>query len=62
MTSDPSANIDLVNPKPSDYFKIGKAHGEQGFPKEPAYISQPAYLEGYAMGQAQRPYLFPFYV
>lgn len=51
--------IDLVNPQPSDYFKIGEAHGEQGFPKDATYMAQPAYHEGYAMGQYKRPYLSP---
>lgn len=50
--------IDLTDPQPSDYFKIGVAHGENGFAQEPTYTSQPAYLEGYAFGQAMAPYLF----
>jgi hypothetical protein len=51
--------IDLVTPGPSDWFKIGEAHGEQGWPQDPVYIAQQGYLEGYASGKYKRPFLFP---
>lgn len=50
--------IDLEDPQPSDYFKIGVAHAEQKVPQNPTYSLQPAYLEGYAFGLAMNPYLF----
>jgi len=52
-------NIDLSDLHPSDYYKIGDCHGENGWPKDPAYISQPTYLEGYAAGAYKRQYLSP---
>jgi hypothetical protein len=50
--------IDLDDPQPSDWFKIGVSHGENNFPQEPTYTQYPDYLKGYAFGQQMRPYLF----
>lgn len=51
--------IDLVNPTDEDWFKIGSAHGEQGWPQDPAYTMHASYLEGYSNGAYKRPFLFP---
>lgn len=51
--------IDLVNPTDDDWFKIGEAHGEHGWPQDPTYTMHTSYLEGYAFGAYKRPYLYP---
>jgi hypothetical protein len=50
--------IDLEDPMPSDYFKIGVSHAEQNVQQNPTYSQQKAYLDGYAFGMAMKPYLF----
>ena len=50
--------IDLEDPMPSDYFKIGVAHAEQNVSPDPVYSQQQAYLDGYDFGMKMKPYLF----